>query len=237
MVDPKKINPEGPVRLTHRFLKSARAFGVVSVTYYYARLFEAHSPFNLYLHFSGNKRASRYKIPDDQQNALIRCHDYIIEHGKVVILSNILQLFRSAEPQLTEDVMRRANQLGVFDQYMIPVYGPFKLNGVISFGFPDIIETNDHDTLRELTSIALSHHYAMVQHFGERRSDIDLSKRENEVLTWIARGKSSSDIAAILGISVSSVDTYTRRIFAKMGVNDRVSASVSGVFEGLIKPT
>lgn len=87
-----------------------------------------------------------------------------------------------------------------------------------------------------MEDIAVTHHYQMVRHFGEKRSDIDLSRRENEVLTWIARGKSSADVATILGISISSVDTYTRRIFEKMGVNDRVSAAVSGVVEGLIKP-
>lgn len=236
MVASRNTNRDGPVRLSRRFLQSAQAFGVVSVTYYYGKLFGSHDSFNLYLHFSGGKRASRYKIPDEQQTALIKCHDFIIENGRVLILSNILNLFRSVEPILTNQVMNRANLLGVFDQYMIPVYGPFNINGVISFGFPNIIDPSDHNTSRELIAIALSHHYAMVQHFGERRSDIDLSKRENEVLTWIARGKSSIDIASILGITVSSVDTYTRRIFAKMGVNDRVSAAVSGVVEGLIKP-
>ena len=236
MIATKDPKPEGPIRLTRRLLAAARTLGVISITYYYGKLFESPEPFNLYLHFSGPKKTSRYNIPNDQQEALIRCHEYLIDSGKVVILSTILPLFRSVEPRLTDEVMHGANDLGVFDQYMIPVYGPFSINGVISFGFPDIIDPRDQNTPRELIKLALAHHYAMVQHFGEKRVDFDLSKRENEVLTWIARGKSSSDIAAILGISISSVDTYTRRIFENMGVNDRVSAAVSGVVEGLIKP-
>lgn len=236
MVEAKEPMQEGPIRLSRRFLASARSLGVVSVTYYYGKLFKSPDAFNLYLHFSGPKKASRYKISDDQQEVLSRCHEYVIENGKPLILSKVLRFFQSVEPRLTEEIMRGANELGVFDQYMIPVYGPFKINGVISFGFPKVINPNDQVTAQKLIKIAVSHHYEMVQHFGEKRSDVDLSHRENEVLTWIARGKSTSDIATILGISVSSVDTYTRRIFEKMGVHDRVSAAMSGVVEGLIKP-
>ena len=133
--------------------------------------------------------------------------------------------------------MTAANEMGVFDQYMIPVYGPFMVNGVIAFGKGSTIDPSEKAMLKKMESLAAFHHNRMVVHFGEKRSDIELSPRENEVLTWIARGKSSTDIATILGVSLSSVDTYTRRIFEKMGVHDRVSAAVNGVVEGLVKPT
>lgn len=236
MVGAKEPKPEGPIRITRRLLASVRSLGVISITYYYRQLYKSSDNFNLYLNFSGDKKAHRYNIPEEQHESLCKCHDYVIDNGKVLILSNALPLFRSVEPELTDAVMRGANALGVQDQYMIPVYGPFNMNGVISLGFSKIIDPRDRDTARRLTEIALAYHYEMVQHFGEKRSDVDLSKRENEVLTWIARGKSNTDIATILGISISSVDTYTRRIFEKMGVNDRVSAAMSGVAEGLIKP-
>lgn len=53
-----------------------------------------------------------------------------------------------------------------------------------------------------------------------------LSKRELEVMRWVSLGKSNSVVAEILGISVGSVDTYMRRIFQKLGVNDRTSAAL-----------
>lgn len=62
----------------------------------------------------------------------------------------------------------------------------------------------------------------------------DLTKREAEVLTWIAKGKSTGVIAEILGITEHTVDTLTRRIYQKLGVNDRVSAVLKGVGAGLI---
>lgn len=227
---------EGPIRLTRRLLKCARPLGVVSISYYYSKLFQSPDPVNLYLHFETGKKVSRYDLAEEQKEVLGRCHEFVIDNGKPLVLSSVLPLFRAAEPRMTEEIMRGANALGVFDQYMIPVYGAFQINGVISFGFAQTIDTTNHDLFRKMISIAVTHHYQMVQHFGAMRSDIDLSQRENEVLTWIARGKSSGEVATILGISASSVDTYTRRIFDKMGVNDRVSAAISGVVEGLIKP-
>lgn len=61
-----------------------------------------------------------------------------------------------------------------------------------------------------------------------------LSNRELEVLYWIGRGKSNSVIAEILAISPSSVDVYVRRIFAKLGVTDRTTASVKAMSQGLL---
>lgn len=228
---------EGPIQLTRSFLKAVRKLGVVSITYHFAKSHKSLRPILPYLHFETGKSFSRYELPDDHTEVLGRCHDWIIENGKPLILSQVLPLFRSVEPRLTEEIMTGANALNVFDQYMIPVYGPFKVNGVIAFGKSSTISPEETAALRKMESLAAGHHNRMVLHFGETQSDIDLSKRENEVLKWIARGKSSTDIATILGLSVSSVDTYTRRIFEKMGVHDRVSAAVNGVVEGLVKPT
>ena len=61
-----------------------------------------------------------------------------------------------------------------------------------------------------------------------------LSNRELEVLHWIGRGKSNSVIADILEISPSSVDVYVRRLFAKLGVSDRTTASIKAYALGLL---
>lgn len=228
---------EGPISLTRSLLEAVRELGVVSITYHFAKSHQSLKPVLPYLHFETGKAFSRYELPDEHTEVLGRCHDWIIENGKPLILSQVLPLFRSVEPRLTEEIMTAANALDVFDQYMIPVYGPFKVNGLIAFGKSSTIDPYDVKVLKKMESLAAGHHNRMVLHFGEKRSDFELSKRENEVLTWIARGKSSADIATILGLSLSSVDTYTRRIFEKMGVNDRVSAAVNGIVEGLVKPT
>ena len=53
----------------------------------------------------------------------------------------------------------------------------------------------------------------------------ELSTREREVLEWIGEGKSNSEIAIILGISLHTVKRHVERIFAKLGVENRHAAS------------
>ncbi|WP_428028288.1 helix-turn-helix transcriptional regulator [Altererythrobacter sp.] len=62
----------------------------------------------------------------------------------------------------------------------------------------------------------------------------DLSQRELDVIRWIGEGKSNAVIADILGITKNSVDSYVKRIFAKLGVSDRTAAAVRAVALGLI---
>jgi DNA-binding NarL/FixJ family response regulator len=64
--------------------------------------------------------------------------------------------------------------------------------------------------------------------------DRKLSTRELEVLQWLARGKSNTDIAEIIGASATTVDTYVRRLFAKLAVNNRIAAVVAALTAGLI---
>jgi DNA-binding response OmpR family regulator len=52
-----------------------------------------------------------------------------------------------------------------------------------------------------------------------------LTMREAEVLGWLARGKSNHDIAEILRISPRTVHKHLERIFVKLGVDSRSSAT------------
>jgi LuxR family transcriptional regulator/LuxR family quorum-sensing system transcriptional regulator CciR len=62
-----------------------------------------------------------------------------------------------------------------------------------------------------------------------------LSKRETEVLQWVARGRTNAEIARDLDISEHTVDTLLKRSFLKLAVTDRVSAVLKAVGLGAIK--
>jgi DNA-binding CsgD family transcriptional regulator len=62
-----------------------------------------------------------------------------------------------------------------------------------------------------------------------RLASLGLSSREVEVLGWVAEGKTSPEIAMILGLSRRTVQTYLERVFGKLGV-DRRAAAVARVF-------
>jgi len=47
-----------------------------------------------------------------------------------------------------------------------------------------------------------------------------LSPRERQVLKLVVEGKTSKEIAAIVGVKPSSIDTYRSRIMAKLEVTN-----------------
>lgn len=61
----------------------------------------------------------------------------------------------------------------------------------------------------------------------------DLSEREREVLAMIGAGRSNSEIAADLVISMATVKTHVRHIFAKLDLRDRAQAVVAARDAGL----
>lgn len=61
-------------------------------------------------------------------------------------------------------------------------------------------------------------------------ADSGLSRREREVLACMAHGASNRAIAAKLSISQETVKTHLRHVFAKLGVRNRVEATL--VFHG-----
>lgn len=63
-----------------------------------------------------------------------------------------------------------------------------------------------------------------------------LSPRESECLTWASRGKSSSDIGTIVGLSPRTVDSYLEKVCAKLRVRTRIEAVAIAVRVGLITP-
>ena len=55
---------------------------------------------------------------------------------------------------------------------------------------------------------------------------LGLTPRAAEALLWLAQGKTNSDIAAILGITESTVKKHVQEIFDKLGVETRGAATV-----------
>ncbi len=63
-----------------------------------------------------------------------------------------------------------------------------------------------------------------------------LSPRERQVLKLVVEGKTSKEIAALVGVKPSSIDTYRSRIMAKLEIGDLPSLVRFAIRHGVIKP-
>jgi DNA-binding response OmpR family regulator len=76
---------------------------------------------------------------------------------------------------------------------------------------------------------------------GVARSEIwpklvQLNDREVETLTWVARGKTSAEIAQILGLTKRTVDFHLDNARTKLGAATRTQAVVKAATGRLIEP-
>ncbi len=64
----------------------------------------------------------------------------------------------------------------------------------------------------------------------------ELTAREAEVLTQIARGRTNAEIAAEFVVSLHTVKTHTKRVLSKLGVSTRAEAIVVAYEAGVVVP-
>ena len=67
---------------------------------------------------------------------------------------------------------------------------------------------------------------------GERR--VPLTRRETDVLTSLADGKSYKEIAQGASMSVNTVRYHIRNLYDKLGVHSQSEAVAKGLRQGLI---
>lgn len=65
------------------------------------------------------------------------------------------------------------------------------------------------------------------QRGSENPIPLGLTKRESEVLRWLAQGKSSAEIASILAISPKTVSKHLAQIYRTLGVENRLAAALA----------
>jgi len=117
----------------------------------------------------------------------------------------------------------------------LPTYGPNGRNGCIVLRFADKSLSLSRKNIRAVQWAAQTAHMTFCNLRAKSQSpSVTLTSREREVLTWVARGKSNSVIADIVGISQHTVTGYLRRIYLKTGTSDRTTATILALGESLI---
>lgn len=79
--------------------------------------------------------------------------------------------------------------------------------------------------------------YALAQFFastGNRASVDPLSERERECLRWVSEGKTTDEVALILGVSSNTVNSYVAHAIQKFGASNRAMAIATAIRSGII---
>lgn len=84
---------------------------------------------------------------------------------------------------------------------------------------------------------------ALIRHYLERvrrgedpSADRTITHREEEILKLVAEGHSSKDIAALLVISVKTVERHRANLLHKLGLKDRLELTRYAIRAGLVEP-
>jgi DNA-binding CsgD family transcriptional regulator len=139
-------------------------------------------------------------------------------------------------------VFSDAHDFGIGDLGItIPVRGPYGDVGMFSVTRDcDIREWENltRTVMGELQSVAVHLHDAAMRsdalsHILRRPA---LSKREAEILQWVAAGKSQQDVADILGIAQRTIEVHLASGREKLGALNTPQAVARAVALGIIHP-
>lgn len=175
---------------------------------------------------------ARYNQPEFRANDPIP--DYVMREGKILTWQQCIaaQRLTTAQRQFVKQLIAH----GLKDGVSIPLFGANGREAYVSILFDRMVGEEDRNLVREIVIIIDATHRLVIQMLADsEEKQVEFSRRENEVLNWMAKGKSNTDIATILGLSPATIDTFARRIFRKLDVGDRVTAVVRGITNGMIR--
>lgn len=223
------VSKATPVGIIKRVLRTSQALGAKSFTYHVKPSIhsaETNIPRLLFSNAWPNRGSSKSL---GMQKHIEKVHDIIITEGLPTNYLSLMAGERVINAKFAANIQKHMAAVGLQDEYMIPVYGPYKIEGCMCFGFSQDISTLSAETRCALEVLAAASHVKTVSCFHEKLQIIQLSSRETEVLQWLALGKSIIEISMILGIKPATIDTYTRRMYRKLGVHNKVGAVLAGV--------
>lgn len=142
-------------------------------------------------------------------------------------------LVRLSREQL--EFLDDARAFGITDGLAVPVFSAHGTAAYFGVGTDrGVWRLTDAARLEVALACQAVHQRAMALDGDEDTGTSPLTPRETEVLALVARGDSNGRIGARLGISERTVESLLGRVFAKLDVSDRVSATVRALALGLV---
>jgi LuxR family transcriptional regulator/LuxR family quorum-sensing system transcriptional regulator CciR len=224
---------ETPARLWDAVLPFAHSFGIDKVSYHNTRAFSGTPRAETEVFARGFPETWLCDYVNERLYEVDPIPSFAAHATQPFLWSEIGTLTALTAPESA--FMTRLLQQGLGDGLALQVFGPNMRNGYVGVGFARRNPDLSGPDIRELQAAAQIAHLRYCTLVPVATPEA-LTPREREVLGWIARGKSNSVIADILGVSPHTIDTLVRRIYTKLSVADRTTAAIRGIGAGLIQP-
>ena len=112
------------------------------------------------------------------------------------------------------------------DGLAVPVFGPNDRNGYVGLGVGTTEKIFDAADIARLQTFCNAAHLHYCKLSSDERERISLSPREHQTMKLVARGLKVPSIAESMNVTSHTVDTNLRRVYEKLGVNNRVGATL-----------
>ena len=159
--------------------------------------------------------------------------DHVMRMGRPMTWQEALKDIKLDDPARAHIEERHRHAL--VDGIGFPLWGPRGNNAYVAIGFADNIVDLSAKDVRSEHMLLTAGHQKIHELISDEVHDTTLSDREKEVLIWVSKSKSNNDVATILNISPDTVSTYKRRIYSKLGTNDRIGTTIKALRLGLIR--
>jgi len=134
-----------------------------------------------------------------------------------------------ADP-MAHRVMEEARAHGMENGLCVPIHIEGQLQGVVSFaGDPKRLDERQRLEVHMLSLYAygqLRFLSRLAERQGERPT---LTRRESEVLGWVAAGKTAGEIATITGMTARTVNQHCENAQKRLGTSNRVHTVVEAI--------
>jgi DNA-binding NarL/FixJ family response regulator len=106
--------------------------------------------------------------------------------------------------------------------------------GAVGYLLKDMLPSDVADAVRVVYRGQRIIPPAVASRLAEYTPRVELTPREREVLEYVARGYSNSDIALAIGRTDETVKIHLKRVFEKLGVAGRTKAVTVALQRGII---
>ncbi|HEU0042976.1 MAG TPA: LuxR family transcriptional regulator [Sphingomonas sp.] len=142
-------------------------------------------------------------------------------------------LARTGDP-VQDRIFHEAREHGLRDGLFTPIrWTDHSYAAVVTAGHDAELDDPVYRTMTEVLSTYYAHECRRLGVAPPPAGTI-LSPRQRDCLAWVRHGKSSTDIAELLGISAQTVEEHVAEACRKLGVRTRVQAAVEASLLGII---